>query len=197
MPRKTPERLTAASAIVKSASAFWLGLARTTLELCRLRSGPADLPHAPLLLAGLIVAGTVLDLAVGGALGDSANVFARSLLSTGIVLVLCWAALAIRRLGHRYVQTATALLACSLVFSLLQVPLALLAGPPPASAAQLTAVQIVLGWLTIGVFVWQVCVDAHIMRQALDAALGLAFALVVSWVLAYWALDSLLFGAHP
>lgn len=193
MPRKAHERLTAAGIPVTFASASWLGLVRATIDLCRLRGDPADLPHAPLRLAALIVAVTVLDLLIGHLIGDGVNAFARSLLSTGVVLGLCWAALAIRRLRNRYVQTATALLACSLAFSLLQLPLALLAGPPPASAAELSAAQIVLGWLTVGVFVWQVCVDAHIMRHALDAALGLAFALVVSWVLAYWALDSVLF----
>lgn len=109
------------------------------------------------------------------------------------MLVLCWIALAIRHLRNRYVQTATALLACSLAFSLLQLPIALLAGPPPAGADALTGLQILVGWATLAVFVWQVSVDAHIMRHAMEAPFGLAFALVVSWVLAYWALDRMLF----
>lgn len=176
-----------------SASVSLLGWARSTIDLCRFRGGPADQPYSPIRLAALIVAVTVLDIVIGNLIGEGSNVFARSLLSTGVILVLCWAALAIRQLGNRYVQTATALLACSFVFSLLQLPLALLAGPPPASAQGLSTVQILLGWLTLGVFAWQVCVDAHIMQHALEAKLGLAFALVVSWVLAYWALDSYLF----
>ena len=166
----------------------------TIVDLCRLRGGPQDLPHAPVLLVILLGAGTALDLAIGQAMNHGDNALARSLLSSVVVLGLCWIALAIRRLPHRYVQTASALLACSLVFSLVQLPLALLAGPPPASAAELSSLQILLGWLTLALFVWQISVDAHIMRHAMDGSLGLAFALIVSWVLAYWALDGVLFG---
>ena len=166
----------------------------TVVELCRLRGGPQDLPHAPALLVVLLGAGTALDLAIGHAISDGANALARSLLSSVVVLGLCWVALAIRRLPHRYVQTASALLACSLVFSLVQLPIALLAGPPPATAAELSHLQILLGWLTLALFVWQISVDAHIMRHAMDGTFGLAFALIVSWVLAFWALDRMLFG---
>ena len=133
-------------------------------DLMRFRGGPQDLPHAPALLVVLLGAGTALDLAIGHAISDGANALARSLLSSVVVLGLCWVALAIRRLPHRYVQTASALLACSLVFSLVQLPIALLAGPPPATAAELSHLQILLGWLTLALFVWQISVDAHIMR---------------------------------
>ena len=181
MPQRARERLISA-------------LAKTVVELCRLRRGPQDLPYSRNLPALLIAASVVVDVLVGDALHDTGNTFARSLLSTGVVLGLCWGALAIRGLHNRYVQTATALLACSLVFSLLLLPLALLAGPPPASADQLSGLQVLLGWLTIALLVWQISVYAHIMRHAMDASFGLAFALVLSWALAYWALDRLLFG---
>ena len=170
-------------------------LVRVAVDLCRLRRGPQDVPHSPNLFGALIVASVVLDLLVGHLLGDGADVLPRSLLSTAIVLALCWIALAIRRLRNRYVQTATALLACGVLLSLLQVPLAWLAGPPPADANALVGLQIALGWLALAVFVWQLAVDAHIMRHAIESSWGLAFALVVSWVLAYWALERLLFGA--
>ncbi|MEO5622255.1 MAG: hypothetical protein ABJB02_07350 [Dokdonella sp.] len=165
------------------------------MDLCRWRGGPQDFPFAPRLLAGLFVAGLALDLLVASALDDDAHALARSVLSSGIVLGLCWVALAIRGVRNRYVQTATALLACSLAFSLLQLPLALLAGPAPAPTAELSTLQVLIGWMTLALFVWQVSVDAHIMRQAMDASFGLAFALILSWVLAYWALDRIVFGA--
>ena len=177
--------------------AFWPGLARVTLDLCRLRGSPAAIPHAPGLLALLLVAGTALDLIVGDELGDGSHALARSLLSNGVVLGLCWIALALRGFGHRYLQTVSALLACSVAFSLLQIPLAMVTGPPPVSAADLTSLQMVLGWTTLAVFMWQICVYAHIMRHALESTVGLAFALVVSWVVAFWALDSLLIGPLP
>lgn len=181
MPQRARERLISA-------------LATTVVELCRLRGGPQQLPYSRSLPALLMAASVVVDVLVGDALHDTGNTFARSLLSIGVVLGLCWMALAIRGLHNRYVQTAAALLACSLVFSVLLLPLALLAGPPPASADQLSGLQVLLGWITIALLIWQVSVYAHIMRHAMDAPFGLALALVLSWVLAYWALDRLLFG---
>jgi hypothetical protein len=170
-------------------------VARRVLDLCRLQGGPQDFPHAPGLLAGLLGAGVALDLLIGSALGRADDALARSLLSSAVVLGLCWVALALRRLPNRYVQTASALLACSLAFSLVQLPIVLLAGPPPATAAELSGMQILLGWLTLALFVWQISVDAHIMRNAMEGSFGFAFALVVSWVLAFWALDRALFGS--
>ncbi len=104
-------------------------LVKTVVDLCRFRRVPQDLPYSPQLLAVLLVAATLFDLAVGAATGDAESAFAHSLLSSGLVLLLCWIALAIRRLNHRYVQTATALVACGLLISLVQLPIALLFQP--------------------------------------------------------------------
>ncbi len=168
---------------------------RALAPLFGLRGNPQDLPYSSHLPLLLIAASVILDMLVGDALHDTGDTFARSILSTGVVLGLCWVALAIRGLRNRFVQTASALVACSLLFSLLQLPLALLAGPPPAGVDHLTTLQVLIGWITIALFVWQVSIDAHIMRHAMDAPFGLAFALVTSWVIAYWALDRILFGA--
>lgn len=171
------------------------GLTARIVGLCRLRGGPQDLPYSPNLLAALVVAATALDVLIGGLVDDTGSAFGRSLLSTFVVLGLCWVALAIRGLGSRYVQTAIALLACSLVFSLLQLPIALLAEPLAPGASTLSGSQLLLGWISIAVLAWQLSVYAHIVRQAMEAPFALAFALAASWVLAYWALEHLLFGA--
>ncbi|MEO7323389.1 MAG: hypothetical protein ABIW82_01020 [Dokdonella sp.] len=171
------------------------GLSRIVLDLCRLRGDPQDFPYSPNLLALLVGAGTALDTLVGGVLGEADNTLVRSLLSTLLVLAFCWVALAMRGLRNRYMQTACALLACSVALSLLQLPIALLAGPPPTTVADMSALQAMLGWITLALLLWQVSVNAHIMRHALDASFGLAFALVFSWLVAYWAIDRILFGA--
>lgn len=164
------------------------------LGLCRLRNSPQDLPHSMRLAVLLLMAATLLDSAIGAALGEAGDAPLRSLLSSVVVLGLCAVALAIRKLGHRYVQTATALLACSIVFSLLQLPVALMAGPPPATAAELSGAQMLLGWFTLGLFFWQIAVNAHIVRHAMDSSFGFALGLVATWVLAFWAIDHALFA---
>lgn len=163
-------------------------------NLCRFRGGPQDLPHNPRFLVALLVASVALDLGTATLLeiGDSA--LARSLFSTSLLLALCWLALAIRGLLNRYVQTATALIICSMVFSLLIVPLALLFGAPASSDKSLTPIQTMLALLGLGVLVWKISVDANNMRQAIDASFWIGFALVLSWSVADFALGRLLFG---
>lgn len=180
---------------MNSARLSFSSLSRVVVDLCRLRGNPQDFPYSPNLLALLVGAGTALDTLTGGILGEADTTLARSLLSTAIVLALCWVALAIRGLRNRYEQTACALLACSFALSLLQLPLALLAGPPPATVADMSTLQAIFGWITLALLVWQLSVNAHIVRHAIDASFGFAFALVLSWLIAYWAIDRILFGA--
>ena len=169
-------------------------LPRLVADLCRLRRGPQDLPYSLPLLTVLAVASVVLDLLVGTAMGDDRDALARSLVSTGLMLTLCWAALAVRGLEPRYVQTATALLACGVAISLLQWAAALLVGPLPTGATALDPMHLLFGWFTLGLFLWQLAVYGHIMRHALDMPAALALLLVFIWIVAAWALDRALFG---
>lgn len=171
---------------------------RVVADLCRLRRGPQDLPHSPTLLAWLIGAGLLLDMLIGSLLGDGGDAFAHSLLAAGVVLGLVWLELALRGRGSRYVQTATALCACGLVISLAQLPLAaLIELPAPDAAAEalvLSPLQILLHWLVLATLVWQVFVNANILRHAVEIGFGFALAHATSWLVAYWVLESLLFG---
>ena len=164
------------------------------LDLCRFRSGPQELPHSQGLLVALLVAGLALDLVTANALELTEPVLARSLLSCLVLLSLSWIALEIRRLGHRYLQTASALVACSIAFSVLILPLALLFGTPPADGAVPTPTQMLIVWLGLGTLVWKIAVDAHIVRQAIEAPFWLGFLLALSWVIADFALARVIFG---
>ena len=164
-------------------------------DLCQLRRGPEDMPYSKRLFTTLVGASVALDVASSFALGQPSHALARSLVSTGLMLALCGIALGIRRLGNRYVQTASALVACSMFFSLLILPLAWLAGPTPAPPAALSPLQVLVGWAMLAIVVWSVVVDAHIIRRALDAPFVFGLALALAWTIADWALGSALFDA--
>lgn len=169
-------------------------LLREALDLCRLRGAPDNLPHSPRLLAALLVASTGLDVLVGDSVEGDA--LAHSLLGNAVVLGLCALALAIRRLSNRYVQTAIALLACGIVFTLAQWPVAWLMEPLPAAgdAPAVSPRTMLLLWMSLALLAWQVLVYARIVRCAMDATMPFAVALVVTWLVAFWALDGLLLG---
>ena len=169
-------------------------LSEIVVGLCRFRSGPQDLPCSSGLLIAVLGASVLLDYGSGSLLGYDDTLLARSLLSISLLLALCWTALSIRGLGNRFVQTATALVACSMAFSLLILPLAWLFGDPQGSEVILAPAQVMIVWLGLAVLIWKVAVDAHIVRQAIDAPYWLGLLLAISWAIADYALSRALFG---
>jgi len=172
-------------------------LAYLVRDLCQFRRGPEDMPHSPALLAALIAASIAIDIAAGSVMGADNDRVAHVLVSTTLILALAWVALTMRRLGHRYVQTASALVACSIAFSLLVLPLEWLAGPPPVPPAPVPPLQTLLWTAMLAIVVWNLAVNAHIVRRAIEAPYGIAFAIVVTWAIADWALAHALFDAVP
>ncbi|MEO7013510.1 MAG: hypothetical protein ABI127_04320 [Dokdonella sp.] len=164
-------------------------------NLCRFRGGPQDLPHNPNLLIVLLAASVILDLSTANLLEIGDNALARSLFSTALLLALCWIALGIRGMLHRYIQTAIALVACSMVFSVLIVPLSWLFGKPAGAEAVLTPLQTLVAWLGLGVLIWKIAVDAYNIRQAIDAPFWLGFSLALAWSVADFSLSRILFAA--
>lgn len=163
--------------------------------MCQLQRGPDEMPYSKALFGALVLASVALDVLGGAALGDASHALQRSLVSTGLVLALCWIALSVRRLGNRYVQTASALIACSMLLTLLAMPLAWLLGPTPSPPAPLTPLQTLIGWAMLAIVVWNIAVNAHIVRRALDAPYALGFALALAWAIADWSLGYALFDA--
>ena len=170
-------------------------LAHLVRDLCQLRRGPEDMPHSPALLAVLVATSIAIDVATSAAFSGDDNALAHSLVSTALVLALAWGALHVRKFANRYVQTASALVACGIVFSLLVLPLGWIAQPMPTEASALTPLHIAVGWLVLALFVWNLVVFAHIMRRAIEVPFGLAFAIVIAWAVADWALSHALFDA--
>ena len=162
-------------------------------DICQLKRGPEEMPYSAALLALLVTSSIALDLLCNRILEGEPNILARSLMSMTLVLALSWIALAIRRLGNRYVQTATTLIACDIVFTLLILPLAWLFAREPAQPKALTPGQTLIAWAMLAVIFWNLLVNAHIVRRALDAPFMLGFAIALAWAVANWALTHALF----
>ncbi len=111
-------------------------------DLLLLRCGPQDLPYSTNLLAALGVAVVAIDLLLAVVLlADGAPPpLGRVLFSLVLLVGLPGLALAMANLGARFVQTATALLATGLVFSLLALPVVAGVGKLPQDPSQLTGV---------------------------------------------------------
>ena len=194
MPRRKSRKV---GLLLPSASALSMRIADLlpiVINLCRFRGGPQDIPYRPSLLLGLLIASIALDLVSAELLGVSEAALGRSLFSTGLLLSLCWLALRICGFASRYVQTASALVACSIVFSLLIVPLALLFGDAPAEQSTVSPAQALVAWLGLLVLVWKIAVDGFVVRHAINAPYWLGFCLAMAWTVADFALSRMLFA---
>ena len=184
-----------------SAGAFLIQLR----DLCRLRRGAEDMPYAPGLLLALLVAYGVLHAGFDHYQGASAPLVAAALLGSLAALAMLFALLRGRGLSERFVQTATALAAASLVFGIIADALALLlplkalraqllAHPtqPPALTPMQTLVLLVIAALNI----WMLCVWVRILRGALNLPVAggvlVLFALVFVNVIATGVVAGLL-----
>ena len=136
------------------------------VDLCRFRSGPQDFPYLPPLAIGLLLVQLVLLTARVQWSGLDVDIAPIVLLRGGFVLAATWAVLRLRGLQARYWQTLLSLLAVELLFSILMFPLLSLVGTGGERPAG--AMAPLLGWLTLLLVVWQLLVQGHIWRHALN-----------------------------
>lgn len=159
-------------------------------DICLLRRGPQDVPYSIPLLVTVAAASVLLEAAVA---------IARDVPVAGVVAeAIVWLvfafgglnlALALRGLRNRFVQAATALLGCALMFTLLILPIALFATEPPATAPQpLTPTQLLVGVVALPLAIWKVVVDAHVFRHSLDIPFLSGLMIALLWIIAAAAL---------
>ena len=154
-------------------------------DICLLRRGPQDLPYSGALLFAVAAAWLVLQLGVAVARAAPLDgVFAGAVLELMFTLGALNVILALRGLRNRFVQTATALLGCTLVFILLNVPILLLIGDPPTMVQQLSPLQVLLVLVSLPLLVWKVLVDAHIFRHSFDVPYLSGVVIALLWIIA-------------
>lgn len=145
-------------------------LLRLLWRICLLRAGPQDLPYSPALTRGLVVLGVGADLIFVSLVDASPHDAARMVLSLALLLGLPWLLLASRGLLPRYAQTLAAFAGTGMIFTLVFLPLALFAVdlPRPDSGVAPTREQLLVGWLSLGLFGWKLALNGHLWKHALD-----------------------------
>jgi hypothetical protein len=147
-----------------------------------LRAGPQTLPAAPGLLTAIVVVDLLLSVAVLSTGLDSGQALLMVAMSIGAGLLFCYAALYLRSLSNRFLQTATALFGTDIIITLVAMPLSFIAIQPLAPDGTGTlGPDVALGLLIVTV--WVLAVVGGIFRHALElswpAALAVALAYVV------------------
>ena len=166
-------------------------------DLILLRRGPQDLPYSTQLLATLAVACIVVQavartIPTPVGLGES---FLSTLLETLLELAALRLVLRLRDLGSRFVQASSGLVGCNLIFTLINIPVALAFGKLPLEAGrlvpeQVTPTQMLLSPLILALGIWQLAAVANVLRHSLNLSFAGGIAVVFGWI----ALLSLLLG---
>ena len=158
-------------------------------DVIALRRGPQDAPHSPRLLAEIAALLVALELTLAWLKGMSLrDVFAGALLSLVVTLGALHLLLALRGLRNRFVQSAIALVGCSFLFTVITLPFNLLIGDVPANAQQMTPTQLLIGFILLPIVVWQLLVNAHILRHSLDVSFSTALGIAGLWIVVILAL---------
>jgi drug/metabolite transporter (DMT)-like permease len=100
--------------------------AKLIWDICCLRRGPQDLPYAPVLLATVCAA----FLGLEALLAMDVSTIGVGAVALAINMSVLYSLLYARGVSNRFLQTATALFGCALLFALLMLPFQLLLGDP-------------------------------------------------------------------
>lgn len=167
-----------------------MNVLRLFLEICLLRGKPQDLPTSVPLLVLTVAANVVIEyLSLGGKAFSSGELlfvlFQVMLLGGGL-----WLILRQRRFANRWIQTATALFAANVFFSLLMLPLL-----PTLHEMAKVGPAMVINWQLLVAFalsVWSLMVMAHVMREALEISRIASFVVSLALMISIFMLSSFL-----
>jgi hypothetical protein len=159
-----------------------------TRDLCLLRVGPQDFPFSPELFRNLLLFALLVELLVRWWLGVR---------EAGLVLVavaflarlgLVYGLLGMAGRQARYLQCMSAMLAIGIAFTLMLAPVlaGLLPLPEPGQAP--TPVQGLMVWLALGLVIWNLVVDGHILRHTLEIRLFQGVLLALALLLVQFSL---------
>ena len=164
-------------------------LLRSLVQIALLRQDPGVLP-ASIVLAALLAFAYALTSAVQSwILYGSDRIVLRTAVDLGLSLALVWIVLTVTRRGHRFPQTASAVLGISVLVAPFVVVLLLMQGP----ATTHYAVWLLARAGAVVVTIWFIVVIGHILRGALETGLVTGVAIALTWVIASRAVADKLF----
>lgn len=152
-------------------------LASALRDIFLFRGGPEELPWAPRLLLGLLLACALMQLGFNLHEGISPALVAGALLGGLAMLGALAQLLRWRGKPERFVQAASALAAAYLLFGLAKNSLAVLLpvrewqakiAAEPGHLPLMTGQQTLVASLVVAVAVWQACVWIVVLRRALE-----------------------------
>jgi hypothetical protein len=159
-------------------------------QIALLRRGPQDVPASALLLGLTVLGYFVINFLVSSLLPLSEPWLAELLLDVAFTFV--WYIVLLRLVGkpERFLQTATAVFGFQAVLS----PVLVIAGWLVHRFAQDTVWQLPVTAIWLGLLIWVIAANSHVVKAALEWSSGASVALVILQTIAG---SLLLFALFP
>jgi len=156
------------------------GLFGHFFQICTLRSGPQDLPAAPLLCNASLFFYLLLSLISSALNMPLSQALIAAMVDIGLLIALTTAILKLRGLGVRITQTLTALAGTSVILSLFSIPMLIWLQAARADHGDAGIPSL----LMLVLVMWNLLIVAHIFRHALSTlfAAGLLLAIGYFWL---------------
>ncbi len=163
------------------------------IDICRLKTGPQDLPASKFLMSIALLAYAALALLL--TVGDKGPGVALqvaivdTLLLAGLAYIVLW----VRDITERYVQVLTAMAGCSALLALALWPLLTLQqyGVSEGDNFSIVAATLML-WVWL---IWQLAIIASIFKHALDTSIWMSLIISCFYIfLSYRVMRTLFFS---
>ena len=158
---------------------FMLQLARIIWDICRLKTGPQELPKSYYLMVAAILAGIIVDSFATSILIPTLSgldIVKTIVIFNVLLLAAIYSLLKLLGYKERGIQTLTAVAGAGLFISLVLLP-GLLTVNASDAESQSFALFILID------NIWRIAVNAHIFKHALSISLLMAMILSVSYLL--------------
>jgi len=167
-----------------------VALLSTVIAVMLLKAGPQHLPASRQLLGASILLYLVTGLLILLPELDAATALGDMLLDIGVLASFSYFTLSMLGFTRRFVQTVATLATTGCVFHLLAWPV--LVHINSLQAQQQDA--LIESLLMLALLAWQILVNAHIFRYALELKMGAAVALSFGYLFLSIALSQIVFG---
>jgi hypothetical protein len=167
-----------------------MALLSTVIAILLLKAGPQHMPASRSLLGVSVLLYTITGMLILLPALDAGPALGNMLLDIMVLVSFCYFALSMLKLTSRFVQTIAAMTLTGCVFHLLAWPV--LAHINSAQAQ--TQVATIESLLMLAMLAWQVLVNAHIFRYALEIKMGRAVALSFGYLFLSIATSQIAFG---
>lgn len=155
---------------------------KTIIGICRFERGPQALPRSLVLLSASLIFYTLARIVVGLFTLPGKFAVLSGLIDTALLTLIVIVALWIRHLYHRAMQTLSGCFVAGSVVSVL-----IITGYSIASMAPVPRLVLGIGHtLTFPLIMWNIALNAHILREALSTRLAVGFFVSLVYLVLLW-----------